>query len=111
MVNSGGVVSKTVIVWVVLAKFPASSVTVHVTIDSPSGKTCGASLVIVTDILTESVASGGFKEITFSVSDVASTMIALGSVIVGAVVSMRVIFCVAFTVFPEISDAIQVTVV
>ena len=94
----------------VLAKLPAASVAVQVIVDSPSGKTVGASFVIVTK-LTVSTACGATNEISFSKDEVASARIHSGSSIVGGVVSIIVIVCVEFTELPDISTAVQVTFV
>src|SRR3990172_11358266 len=87
----GVVVSTTVIFCDAIAEFPDTSVAVHVTIVSPSGKTDGALFVII-----------GFESMmsvavvvpigTMVSSDVASIVTSSGTVSFGPVISITVIF-------------------
>ena len=85
------------------------SVAVHVTIVSPNGKTSGASLVTEeTPTISETVASPIETCVSFPA---ASIVMFTGVIISGGVVSTTVMTWVAFEVFPEVSDTVQVTVV
>ena len=58
-----------------------------------------------------SSAIGAINSTTLLVNDVASTMIFSGCKILGAVVSTTVTSCVSDAEFPEVSVAVQVTIV
>nr|WP_234423345.1 hypothetical protein [Aquimarina spinulae] len=92
--------------------FPELSVTVQVTVVSPSGKTPGASLVVLaTAQLSEVV--GVPKATLLAVHKPASTLTftVAGQLIVGSMLSVTVTVCVQVAVFPELSVTVQVTVV
>ena len=104
------VVSTTFTFWVVVAKFPATSIAVQVIMVSPSGKTVGASLV--TDITpTTSKVSGMVKVTGFSPGVWASTITSGIGVIRGGIVSTTEMVWVAIAIFPAPSIAVQMIVV
>src|SRR3989304_1581608 len=88
----GVVVSTTVIFCDAIAEFPDTSVAVHVTIVSPSGKVDGALFVIIGFESMMSVVLAIPIETIFSIGDKASKTISSGIVIVGGVVSTTDIF-------------------
>ena len=73
IINSGLVVSTTLTNCSALVVFPDVSVTVHVTVVSPSGKNSGA-LFDIDEIPTRSMASALSRVILFSYFDTASTI-------------------------------------
>ena len=83
---------------------------VHVTMVSPNGNTSGASLV--TESISDISSTMEFsRTTTFSCSDIASTIIDSGAVMLGAIVSTIVTNCVLDMEFPEVSVAVHVTMV
>ena len=107
---TGDVVSITEIVWVADAELPDVSVAVQVTIVSPSGNTSGASLVIE-EISTLSDASAESNSTILASSEIASTCISAGVVMIGTVVSMTCISCSNVDELPDMSITVQVTIV
>ena len=95
----GEVVSTTEIVWVEEAELPDESVAVQVTSVSPSGKTSGASLVIVATS-TRSETRTPIKSTIFSSIWIASIIRSEGAEIVGNVVSTIVMIWVFEIEFP-----------
>ena len=87
----GAVVSTIVTFWVAVAEFPAASVAVHVIVVSPSENAIGESLVI-DDSNTASAAVASPKITELLSADVASIVMSVGAVMLGAVVSVTVIF-------------------
>ena len=108
----GSMLSTTVTICVAVAVFPLASVTVQVTVVSPTGKLVGASLVVVAKVQLSAVV--GFPRVTFVASQLSAstlTLIATGAVILGSMLSITVTICVAVAVFPEPSVTVQVTLV
>ena len=95
----GTVVSITDTVWVVDAELPEVSVAVHVMIVSPSGNTCGASLVIEA-ISTRSDTRKPDNSTIFSLKLLASTLRSEGPAISGELVSITEIICWLEIEFP-----------
>ena len=89
---------------------PDSSSAVQVTTVSPNGNTFGASLVIITSLIISS-AIGEINSTMLLVDDVASVTISSSCNILGDVVSTIVTNCVPDTELPEVSVAVQVTIV
>ena len=87
---------------------PDLSVTVHVTIVSPNGNICGASLLIITSCI--SLTSGSASTASLPVVNDDSRVISLTK-ISGATVSTIMTFCDEVAKFPEVSVAVQVTTV
>ena len=90
--------------------FPDVSVTVHVTVVSPSGKNSGA-LFDTISIDTESNVSGIPILTIFLSNDSASVLISDGDAITGRIVSETITCWVILDEFPDSSVAIHVTVV
>ena len=89
---------------------PDSSSALQVTTVSPNGNTSGALLSIIISLIASS-AIGRINSTMLLVDDVASTVIFSGCNMLGAVVSTTVTNCVSDTEFPEVSVAVQVTIV
>ena len=92
----GSILSTTVTVCVAVAVLPEPSVTVHVTVVSPSGKLFGASFVVEATLQLSSVVS--LPSVTPVASHVPAstfTVTAAGAVIVGSILSTTVTVCVA----------------
>src|SRR5687767_5863427 len=92
--------------------FPFTSVTTHVTVVKPSGKTAGASLVTeatpqLSDVVAVPIEIPEAEQIPAS----ALTVISEGQVIVGSSASVTVTVCVQVAVFPPASVTVHVTVV
>ena len=105
----GFVSSVTVTICVVVAVFPAPSVTVQVTVVSPSSKAVGASLVVeATEQLSLVVADP--KETSIAVHpSLVETLTASGAVIVGFVSSVTVTVAVHCAEFPLTSVTVSTT--
>ena len=108
--RDGAVVSIMVTFWVAVEIFPEESVAVQVTMVSPSGNDSGESLVTV-DTSTRSDDSALLNDTTLVSNEVASCVMSDGAVMVGIVVSCMITFWVAVDVLPDLSVAVQVTVV
>ncbi len=105
----GALVSVTVIFWIAVAVFFATSVAVQVTIVSPRGNEAGASFV--TDKTpTKSVTAGVLRSTSVCVP-FASTTISARLENTGGVESPTVTVCVAIPTFPALSIAVHITVV
>ena len=106
----GVVVSITVTFWTEIAKFPALSVTVQVTVVIPVGKLEGASWVtLATEQLSEEV--GSPKSIPVATQELldVEVIISAGATLIGAVVSETVTNWMAETIFPELSVTCHTT--
>ncbi|GAL69212.1 hypothetical protein JCM19301_2967 [Jejuia pallidilutea] len=103
--------SVTVTVCVHEAEFPELSVTVQVTIVSPSGNVLGASLVTVDTTQSDVVGVPKFTPEAEQSPASADTDILAGQLIVGSTLSITVTVCVQVAVFPEPSVTVQVTIV
>src|SRR5688500_19784968 len=102
---TGGVWSTTFTVCAAVAVLPLASVTVHVTVVVPSGKTDGASFVTLNAQLSLAC---GVPNATFEAEQaVASvpTVTAGGAAMVGSVLSATVTDCVSGAVWTEASVA------
>ena len=110
IINSGLVVSTTLTNCSALVVFPDVSVTVHVTVVSPSGKNSGA-LFDTISIDTESNVSGIPILTIFLSNDSASVLISDGDAITGRIVSETITCWVILDEFPDSSVAVHVTVV
>ena len=107
----GFVLSFTVTTCVAVAVFPASSVTVQVTVVAPIGKVAGA--LFVTEATPQLSAVVGVPNVTPKAlhEEFALTVTAAGAVMVGFCVSFTVTVKLAVLVFPAASVAVYVTVV
>ena len=107
----GFILSVTFTFWVAVAVLPEPSVTVHVTVVSPSWKAEGASLL--TEATEQLSPVTGIPRLTPVAAQpvlvVAST--STGAVMVGFILSVTVTFWVAVAVLPEPSVTVHVTVV
>jgi hypothetical protein len=107
----GLVLSLTVTVCVAVAVLPELSVTVQITVVTPSGNVAGALLVTIV-IVQLSVAVGAPNATLKAAHELfALTNTLAGAVTAGACVSVTVTVCVAVVVFPALSVTVQVTVV
>ena len=105
----GNVLSTTITFCSVVDVLPTTSVAVHVTIVSPSGKNSGASLIIeITPKISWVV--GASRLTMFSYGTAASTTISETDDMVGDVVSTTLISCVAIVEFPLLSIAVHMII-
>ena len=107
---TGKIVSETVIFCVILDEFPDSSVAIHVTVVSPSGKNSGA-LLVIDEIPTRSYVDGTSSSTELEFAFCASDVMFDGIINSGLVVSTILTNCSALVVFPDVSVTVHVTVV
>ena len=88
---------------------PDASTAFQVIVVNPNGNCFGALLVMVTDCRSTTVGLSNCTVLLFC--DVASTVILVGGVIFGAVVSTTSIICVALDILPDVSFAVHRTLV
>ena len=106
-----GAVSSTIVTFcVILDEFPDSSVAVHVTVVSPSGKNSGA-LFDIDEIPTRSYVDGTSSSTELEFAFCASTVMLDGIINSGLVVSTTLTNCSALVVFPDVSVTVHVTMV
>ena len=103
--------SITVIVWEYREEFSDESVATHVTIVSPIWNNSGASLIMLGFWSTSSNADAWPISTVIPDMSVISKVISSGPVITGWIVSSIIIRCVSEAEFPEVSVAVQVTIV
>jgi hypothetical protein len=109
--KTGRTLSTTVTVCVQVLVFPELSVTVHVTVVTPTGKVAGALLLTeATPQLSPVVGVPRFTPVAVH-PELVVVFILDGQVIVGGTISVTVTVCVHEAVFPELSVIVQITLV
>src|SRR6516162_207160 len=111
LVNVGASVSLTITVWGQVMLLPELSITVHITVFVPTGKSAGALFVIVTGPqLSDAVSVPRATLVAPHRPGDATTVTNAGQAMVGGWVSLTITVCGQVTRLPWLSVAVQTTV-